>query len=129
LPDVTVTVPADAVGHAIFEREKLFSAVKLGGAADVAESFAFVLRNLRWDVESDLAQFVGDIPARRLNLLGNSLFLDVRNGFQKLAENFKEYAIEDSLLLAADRNIYDFGLEVNRIRDDVDRLEKRISKL
>lgn len=129
LPDVTVTIPADAIGHAVFEREKLLSSVKLGGSADVAESFAFVLRNLRWDAEADLAQLVGDIPAHRLSLMGHSVFLGARNSLQRLAENFKEFATEDSSLLAPARDITTFELEVNRIRDDVARLEKRISKL
>lgn len=129
LPDVTINLPADALGHALFDREKVFSSVKLGGAADVAETFAFVLRNLRWDAEADMAQFLGDIPARRLNLLGHSLFNGFQGSLQRLAENVKEYAVEDSSLLVPERDISAFGTEVNRIRDDISRLEKRISKL
>lgn len=128
-PDVTVSLPADALSHAMFDREKLFSSVKLAGSADVAETFAFVFRNLRWDAEADLAQFLGDIPARRLNLLGHSLLNGFQDSIQKFAENLKEYAVEDSSLLVPPRDITIFGSEVNRIRDDIARLEKRISKL
>lgn len=128
-PDVTVSVPAAVLGHALFEREKLFSSVKLGGSADVAETFAFVLRNLRWDAEADLAQILGDIPARRLNMFGHLLFSGFLSSMQKLAENVKEYAVEDSPLLVPARDITGFGSEVNRIRDDIARLEKRIFKL
>ncbi|MBS1141497.1 MAG: hypothetical protein H6R13_2950 [Proteobacteria bacterium] len=128
-PDVTVTLPADALARAMFDRGKLFAAAKLGGSADVAESFAFVLRNLRWDVEADLAQLLGNIPARRLNLLGLSVVHGIQNSLRKVAENIKEYAVEDSTLLTSTLETTEFGNEVNRLRDDVARLEKRISRL
>lgn len=128
-PDVTVTLPADALACAMFDREKLFAAAKLGGSADVAESFAFVLRNLRWDVEADLAQLLGDIPARRLNLRGLSVVRGIQNSLRKVAENIKEYAVEDSTMLTSTLETTEFGNEVNRLRDDVARLEKRISRL
>lgn len=129
VPDVTVTLPSDSLARALFERDKLFASAKLEGSADVAESFAFVVRNLHWDVEADLAKVLGDIPARRLNLLGLSLFNGFQDGLRNLAENIKEYAVEDSTLLAPPREISSFGAEVNRLRDDIARLEKRILKL
>jgi ubiquinone biosynthesis protein UbiJ len=127
--DVTITLPPDVPVRLLIDRDKLFSAVKLGGSADIAESLAFVLRNLEWDVEADLARLIGDIPARRLARLGQALAKAIQDSIRKAAENVVEYAVEESSLLAANRSISEFGRSVNCLRDDVARLEKRISRL
>lgn len=127
--DVTITLPSDVPVRLLIDRDKLFSSVKLGGSADIAESLAFVLRNLEWDVEADLARLVGDIPARRLARLGQALAKAIQDSAMRAAENVVEYAVEESSLLAANREIIEFSGSVNCLRDDVARLEKRISRL
>jgi ubiquinone biosynthesis accessory factor UbiJ len=52
-PDVGIELPADFWLRAVVDRNSLFSAARLSGMADVAETFAFVIRNLRWDIEGD----------------------------------------------------------------------------
>ncbi|WP_428826269.1 SCP2 domain-containing protein [Azonexus sp. IMCC34842] len=127
--DVTLTLPADTAVKFIVDRQNLFAAVKLSGSADIAESLAFVFRNLRWDVESDLAGLIGDIPARRLTMLGAGFSGHLQEGAKRLAENLVEYATEDSLLLVPQRDIDVFCSEVNELRDGLARLEKKIARL
>jgi ubiquinone biosynthesis protein UbiJ len=127
--DVCISLPSDVPFRFIFERDSVFSSVKLGGSADIAESLAFVLRNLRWDAEADLAQLVGDIPARRLAHFAQTLAQAIQNALGRAAENFSEYAVEESGMLTAKRDIAQFGHAVNDLRDDLARLEKRISRL
>lgn len=129
VPDVTLTLATDSLLTALFQRDKLFSSVRLGGAVDVAESLAFVFRNLRWDAEADLADVVGDIAARRLVLLGKMLARSLQEGLHKLTENGREYVVEDSGLLVAGSDFLAFGSAVEQLQDDVARLEKRISCL
>lgn len=128
-PDVTLTLPADAVASVLFAREKMFAAVKLGGSAEIAESLAFVFRNLKWDAEADLAQVVGDIAAHRLALIGRAVAKGLQDSLRKAAENIREYAVEDSPLLTPERDRHAFAEAVNRLHDDVAQLEKRISRL
>ena len=128
-PDVSITLPSDLPARFLFNRDTLFSAVKLGGSADIAESLAFVLRNLQWDAEADLAQVVGDIPARRLARLAQAMAAAIQDAVGRVAENFSEYALEESGMLAANRDVTAFGSAVSCLRDDVARLEKRISRL
>ena len=128
-PNVAITLPPDLPVRLLFDREKLFSAVKLGGSADLAESLAFVLRNLEWDAEADLAGLIGDIPAHRLAKMARSLSAAILDSINRASQNVVEYAIEESALLVAPRCIADFGSAVNVLRDDVARLEKRISRL
>lgn len=128
-PDVSITLPSDLLVRLLFDRTTLFSSVKLGGSADIAESLAFVLRNLQWDAEADLAQVVGDIPARRLARLAQTMAVAIQAAISRAAENFSEYSLEESGLLTAKRDTTEFGSAINNLRDDVARLEKRISRL
>ena len=128
-PDVTLTLPSDILVRALVDRSKLFSSVKLGGSVDVAETLAFVFRNLKWDAEADLAAVIGDIPAHRLVKIGRSLADSLQVAARNTAENIREYAVEESAMLVVPADMASFGEAVNRLRDDVARLEKRLVKL
>lgn len=127
-PDVTISLPADLPARFLVDRSQLFSAAKLSGSVDLAEALAFVFRNLEWDVEADLAGVVGDIPARRLTLFGGSFLRQAGEGLLRTARNVAEYATEDSDLLAPPRELTVFCDEVNALRDDLARLEKRVER-
>jgi ubiquinone biosynthesis protein UbiJ len=126
---VTITLPADFAARLLVDRSSLFAAAKLAGSADFAETLAFVFRNLRWDAEDDLAQWVGDIAARRLVQAGKSLHARQTQAVSNLAANVAEYATEDADWLAPPRELQAFGEAVNALRDDVARLEKRLQRL
>lgn len=127
--DVTVSLPADSAFGLLLDSENVLAAVKLGGSAEIAESLAFVFRNLKWDVEADLAAFVGDIPARRLAMMGNTAVSSLQNSIRRVTENIGEYAAHDSGLLVTEAELVAFGQGVSGLRDDLARLEKRISCL
>lgn len=128
-PDVGIELPADLPVRFLFNRESLSSSARLSGSADVAETLAFVFRNLRWDAEGDLASIIGDIPARRLSMAGSHLAGGVREGLGRLASNLAEYASEESELLVARPDVERFLNEVDLLRDETARIEKRIARL
>lgn len=127
--DVSITLPSDIVFRVLFARDKLFSSVKLGGSADIAESLAFVLRNLNWDAEADLANLFGDIAAHRIARLGRSLASGMHESIKRATDNAVEYVADESAMLSTPSQIAEFGQSINHLRDDVARLEKRISRL
>lgn len=127
--DVLLNLPADAPLKFLFDRNALFSSIKLSGSADLAECLAFVFRNLHWDIEGDLASILGDIPARRLALIGTQLGNHLQDGAKRMSQNFIEFSTEDSQLLVATREINEFCQAVDDVRDDAARLEKRIKQL
>ena len=128
-PDVTITLPEDVVSKALVDRGNLFSSARLSGSADLAETLAFVFRNLTWDAEADLARVIGDIPAYRLSRWATQCRDWAKDSQQRLLQNVVEYAQEDSDLLPHRRDLQAFQTEMSRLRDDVERLEKRIARL
>lgn len=128
-PAVTITLPPDFPARLLVDRGSLLAAAKLAGSADFAETLAFVFRNLRWDVEDDLANYVGDIAARRLVQAGKAVHAWQSRAVGNLVSNVAEFATEDSDWLAPPRELQAFAQAVNILRDDVARLEKRLQRL
>jgi len=127
--DVTITLPADAPLRALTDRPSLFTAARLAGSAELAESLGFVFRNLRWDAESDLARVVGDIAAHRLVAVGNGLLRWHQQQAFNLAANLAEYFTEENPSIAHQGDVADFCAEVTRLPDELARLEARIAAL
>jgi ubiquinone biosynthesis accessory factor UbiJ len=126
---VTISLPADTPFRLLGDRSSVFQAARLSGSADLAETLAFVFRNLRWDVEADLARLVGDIPARRLEMLRRTWLEQTKESTARAFGNLAEYACEDSDWLAPRRDIEAFARDVDALRDDLARLEKRLLRL
>ena len=126
--DVTLTLPDDALGRGLLSLEQLVSSIKISGSVDLAETLGFIFRNLRWDIESDLANYIGDIPAHRLSRIGANLYSQTTDGIQRLGLNLVEFAREDSSLLVANSELTQFGHNVDQLRDDLARLEQRIRR-
>lgn len=128
-PQVTIELPADALFRMLADPASVFSAARLSGAASFAETLAFVFRNLRWDYEADLAAVIGDIPARRAaRVLADGLAWQ-RSVAERLGRNAAEFATEEAALVTPGRDLARFAREVDQLRDDLARLEKRVARI
>lgn len=129
-PDVTITVPLASVPKFAFEdQQNAMGAVRLSGNAELADTVAFVLRHLEWDVEADLAGFVGDIAAHRIVGGFRRLTPVPRRAAESVAENLRDYLVEEQPLLVGKAAVAPVDSDVRALRDDIARLEKRISRL
>ena len=126
--DVTINLPASAPLLFLQGLPALMRAVKLSGSVDFAETLSFVIRNIKWDVEEDLSKVVGDIAAHRLVDGAKRFGSWQASAGQNLAGNFAEYFTEEQPLIAQSTAIADFSREVDSLRDDVARLEKRVAR-
>ena len=126
---VTITLPSDAPFRMLADPSSIFGAARITGAANFAETLAFVFRNLRWDYEADLAAIIGDIPAHRVSRLLAEGVAWQRSAVRRLGLNAAEFATEESGLVTSARDLTRFGQDVDQLRDDAARLEKRISML
>ena len=126
---VTITLPADAPLRALIDRPALYAAAQISGSAELAENLGFLLRNVRWDIESDLAQLVGDIAARRLVEGGERVRNWQAEQARNLAQNLAEYFTEENPLIARRRDLADFCSEVAALQECLARIERRVAAL
>ena len=127
--EVSISLPAATPLLALQGKDAVMRAARIEGSADFAEALGFVIRNLRWDAEEDLSSIVGDIAAHRI-VTGTKEFVGwQQQAAQNLAANFAEYFTEEQPLIAKQADITEFSTDIDRLRDDVARLEKRLQRL
>jgi len=128
-PNVTIRVnPAD-LPLIMQNRERAFSYVKVDGDADFANVISQLSQSLKWEAEEDLSRLIGDVAAARVAGGARAAFDTIRSTQRKLAENVAEYFLEENPMLVRPSAVSDFADEVARLRDDVERIGKRIEKL
>ncbi len=110
-------------------RERAFSYVKIEGDAEFANTISQLSKGLRWEAEYDLERFIGPIGATRVVGGARGLFDALRAGQQKVAENVAEYFLEENPMLVRPVMAQDFAGDVSKLRDDVERMAKRIARL
>lgn len=129
LPTVTIRVNMADLPLILQHRERAFSYVKIEGDADFANTISQVSQSLRWDAEADLSPLLGEMAAMRVVSAAKSLGNHAKSTHQKLAENTAEYFLEENPLLMRRQAVVDFTADVTKLRDDVERMAKRIDKL
>ena len=128
-PLVEIRITHEALTEILADPAKAFSAAQLSGSAQFAEALAFVFRNLRWDYEADLARLFGDIAAHRLaGGLRDGLSWQ-RETLARIGANAAEFVTEEAAIVTPRRDVSRFGTDVDALRDDLARLEKRIARL
>jgi ubiquinone biosynthesis protein UbiJ len=105
------------------------SRVKIEGDVPFAEAVAEVARHVRWDAEEDLSRIIGDVAARRVTQSSRALWNEARASHRKLAENFAEFWLEEDRELVRPRHVEELATDVRSLRDDLERLGKRIEQL
>lgn len=128
-PDVTVRLTPGVMLRLAARDASARNDIAVEGDPQLAVALNHVTRNLRWDVEQDLSRVFGDIAAHRMVETGRKLDHWGRQGADNLARSFAEYWTEERPLIAARADIEQFIREVDTLRDDLARLEKRIERL
>jgi len=109
--------------------EAAYQQVAIGGDSEFAGEIAYVAKNLRWDAEEDLSHVFGDIAARRIVDTAKSFNTWGRQTFDSFSRSFSEYWTEERPLIAKSAHVKQFIAEVDALRDDVERLEKRLKNI
>lgn len=128
-PAVTIELPADFLVRLLTDRSGLLASAHLSGRAELAESLAFVLRNLRWDSEADLARVFGDIPARRLDQLARRSLAQTRDVAGRSISNLSEYLTDESGLVLHSSDFSSFIAARSALERDLAQLEQRLTTL
>ncbi len=130
MPDVVLNFPlAELPSMFADPSARPMGSVTLEGNAELAETLGFVFRNLQWDIEEDLARIFGDIPAHRMVSGIQSLKTRHDRAIESLGTNFAGYLSEEQRLLVTRYALTSLSKDVQTLRDDAVRLEKRFDRL
>lgn len=125
-PTVTIGVDAAALPRVLLEPNAALRNVRLDGDAEFAQALANVLQKLRPEPEEELARFVGDAAAVRIVSLLRAALAGAREAGNRLAVQTADYLIAENPMLVSRQKMASFAADVARLRDDVERLAKRI---
>ena len=128
-PSLVITIRPDALAAAVKGEDHLLRSIDVAGNAKLASEVMFLARHLRWDVEEDLSKFVGDVAARRLTGLARAAAAWHADAAKRIAASFMEYAVEEKRVLVKRDTLAEFSGAVARLRDGLERLEKRVERL
>jgi len=103
--------------------------VEIRGDTRLGRQFKSLLAEMEIDWEEHLSRFVGDIAAHRIA----GLFNDLREWSNTAADNFAddvgEYLQEESRDVVSGAEMGMFYQQVDKLRDDTERLKARIDRL
>jgi len=128
-PNLVVNIGAAALPAALRGEDALLREIGIEGNADLAGTVQYLFRHLRWDIAEDLSRVFGDVIAQRMVSEGRRFAAWNREAAQKLAQNFAEYWTEEQPLLARPADVRQFLADVDQLRDDLARLDKRVETL
>jgi ubiquinone biosynthesis protein UbiJ len=129
-PDVATVVceiPPSLLPRLLLHDELAYADINSSGEQALLTEIFYLFRNLRPDAAMDLSPLTGDVAAERIvqalryNPLGTSIL--------NLAQATTEYFTEERPLLAKPQRVNEFMQQVDTLRDDIARLEQRITRL
>jgi ubiquinone biosynthesis protein UbiJ len=103
--------------------------VTIDGDATVVQGFENLFRLAELDIEGELARLIGDRPAVLTVQAAQRMFAAGRRLFSSLARSTGDYLVEEGRDVVGRLELNAFNEDVDRLRDDVARLEARLDRL
>jgi ubiquinone biosynthesis protein UbiJ len=128
-PALVISAGPGALAAAVQGEEQLLRAMDVSGNARLASEVMFLFRHLRWDVEGEMAKVLGDVAAHRLAGLARGVAAWHADAARRIAGSLVEYAAEERRLLIRRGELAEHAAAQARLRDGLERLEKRIERL
>jgi ubiquinone biosynthesis protein UbiJ len=135
-PAPTGTVPAATLGvtpglllRMAAGDDSAWRDIAVDGDTALAGAVHHLWRHLRWDAEEDLSRVFGDIAAHRMAGSARTLQQWARISGDNFARSLAEYWTEEQRMIVPAADIARFNAEVDTLRDDLARLEKRVERL
>ena len=126
---LVITVRPDALAAAVKGEDHLLRSIDVAGNAKLASEVMFLVRHLRWDVEEEVARFVGDAAAHRLVGMAREAAAWHADAARRLAEGFVEYAAQEKQILVMRAELEGIAAAHAGLRDGLERLAIRIDRL
>lgn len=103
--------------------------VEINGNVGLAKKFQSILRDVEIDWEEYLSQFVGDIAAHKIGNFLRRVSRFAKESGKTIGMDISEYLRYEKEALLDKSEVDEFNLAVDNIRDDVERLQKRLERL
>jgi len=129
-PEATIGIrPLAAVSAQWSKRIPAFSDLTFEGDMALAESVGQLLSGLRWVPEEDLSRVFGDVLADRIDRGARALVGLKGQIAWRVIDRWLEYWREESPILPRKLDVEQYIQAVDKLRDDCERLDKRLSRL
>jgi len=129
IPDATLGVTPGLLLRMATRDDTAWRDISIDGDTALAGAVHHLWRHLRWDAEEDLSRVFGDIAAHRMTGTAHTVGQWARMSGENLVRSFSEYWTEERPAVAAANDLSRFAADVDLLRDDLSRLEKRIAQL
>ena len=103
--------------------------INIEGDIELANKISQVLRKIEWDLEEDLAKYIGDIPAIRTTKALKKIKNTTKENIKTLTSSLIEYWQEENKILAKTRDVEMFNKKIDTIVEDTERVEARINNI
>ncbi|MEK9993434.1 MAG: hypothetical protein VW646_01635 [Hydrogenophilales bacterium] len=127
--DLEVYISLDALPSILLGIDDFKKKVKLNGDANVASLLNDLIENFDLNMEEKLVIFFGEFNASLIT----KIFLTIKSELNNFSINFKgmvaEFIDREKTLIPSKNEIENFNNSVDKIRDDVERLQQRTSIL
>jgi ubiquinone biosynthesis accessory factor UbiJ len=127
-PDVTLRgTPLDFLRYSL--SNKFTGDIAVSGDMEVAQQFKELFAQLDIDWEEQLSKVTGDVVAHQIGKFFRALCEWCKRSADTLRQDVSEYVQEEAQLFPPRAELQDFFADVDKLRDDVERIELRIKKL
>jgi ubiquinone biosynthesis protein UbiJ len=129
--DITVRAPVASLMAAALKRdnERVPHGMQISGDAETAQVFSRLLKHADLDWEELLAQRVGDVAARHIGNTVRGLMGWTRDASSRLGQDLADYLHYESRDLPPRHEVQGFLSDVDRLRDDAERLNARFKRV
>lgn len=101
--------------------------VGIRGDTRLGHQFKNLLSQMEIDWAAPLADLFGDAAAWQIENAGRELVNWGKNSSESFSLSLGEYLVEESRAIVSEAELEQFYTDVDRLRDDVDRLEARLA--
>ena len=128
-PDATLRATSSVLMQLPFLGREAMRHADYSGDAALLQTLDKLFREVRWDIEAELAPVLGDIVAHRVATTTQQAAQSLRQAGHAIQSSLSEYVVEETALLARKHDIARLAREIDMLVDDVARFEARLTRV